>query len=85
MINNNNYYYLSHNDSLHKIFFEMGKWAPFFCTVRVEWVTMMDVLNLNLMNHCIQKTILSEDGLLAYITISIIFYNIFFFIFLLQL
>jgi len=38
-------------------------------TVGVEWITVMDVLNLNAMWYIIvyKKTILSKDGLLAYI------------------
>jgi hypothetical protein len=48
--------------------------------IGVEWVTVMDVLNLNLLinhHHCIRKTILSKDGLSAYINI-ILFYVMFY-------
>jgi hypothetical protein len=45
-----------------------------YCTLRVEWVTIMGVLNLNSMTHCIQKTIQSGDGLSTYITKCISWY-----------
>lgn len=39
--------------------------------------TVMDVFNFNsLINNCIRNTILSESGLSAYITISILLYDI---------
>jgi len=53
-----------------------------YLPIVIEWVTIMDLLNLNLMiNHCIRKTILSGDCLLAhyhipnYIDIIIIIVN----------
>jgi len=49
-------------------------------TVGVEWVTVMDALNLNsIMYHCIRKIFLSEKSLLACIT-KRIFYAIIFYI-----
>ena len=54
-----------------------GKCVPRCYTINIQWVTVMDVLNLNSMidYHCIRKTILSENGLSAYIT-KYLFYNI---------
>jgi len=46
----------------------VGKWVPFCCTIAVELVTIMIVLNRNSMIfRCIQKMILSGHNLMTYI------------------
>jgi len=55
-----------------------GKYVTIFpyskmssCLTLTENIMVMEMVNLNLMiNHCIRKTILSTDGLLAFITLS---------------
>jgi len=40
--------------------------VPFCCTLGAEWITVMDVINVHsMLYHCIQKKILSGDGLPA--------------------
>jgi len=52
----------SSNVNLKKV----DKWVLLSCTVVVEYVIVMDVLDLNSMiNHCIQKIILNEEGMSA--------------------
>jgi len=64
--------------SIHK--FNIGKWVTLYsCTDNVEWVTVMDALNLNsIINYCIEKWFRTK---LVYQSInnkllSIIFYDI---------
>lgn len=56
---------------------KLDKWVLFYCTLGDEWVTVIGMLNLNLIiiYQYIQKTILKGNDLSPYVLLYDMFFN----------